>query len=159
MSGRKKHEVCSGDPRLVDAVKMRLIQTIKGSQYLHSRPGTPEKNNLEPVIATRKTDFVGFDPAAAIYLHKMSDLELLQQHAGKGSEESFAALLDRHLGLVYSAALRQVRSPELAEEVAQSVFTDLARNARNLEPQTVLAAYKPANNARSRPIYRSFSLT
>jgi hypothetical protein len=68
MSGRKKHEVCSGDPRLVDAVKMRLIQTIKGSQYLHSRPGTPEKNNLEPVIATRKTDFVGFDPAAAIYL-------------------------------------------------------------------------------------------
>ena len=71
----------------------------------------------------------------------MSDLELLNQYARQNRQEAFAELLDRHLKLVYSAALRQVRSPELAEEVAQSVFADLARNAAKLEPQTVLPAW------------------
>jgi RNA polymerase sigma factor (sigma-70 family) len=46
-----------------------------------------------------------------------------------------------HLPLVYSAARRQVRSPQLAEEVAQLVFTDLARQAARLKPDTVLAAW------------------
>jgi RNA polymerase sigma factor (sigma-70 family) len=45
------------------------------------------------------------------------------------------------LDLVYSAALRQVRSPQLAEEAAQSVFADLAKNANKLKPDTVLAAW------------------
>jgi RNA polymerase sigma factor (sigma-70 family) len=71
----------------------------------------------------------------------ISDLDLLDQYARENRQEAFAALLDRHLKLVYSAALRQVRSPELAEEVAQSVFADLARNAGKLEPQTILTAW------------------
>jgi RNA polymerase sigma factor (sigma-70 family) len=70
-----------------------------------------------------------------------SDLELLQNYADRNSEEAFAELVRRHLDLVYSAALRQVRSPQLAEEVAQSVFTDLARNAGKLKPDTVLTAW------------------
>jgi len=70
-----------------------------------------------------------------------SDLELLEAYARKNSEESFAALVNRHLNLVYSAALRQVRSPQLAEEVAQSVFTDLSRNAARLKPDTILTAW------------------
>jgi RNA polymerase sigma factor (sigma-70 family) len=70
-----------------------------------------------------------------------SDLELLQDYALNKSEESFAELVRRHLNLVYSAALRQVRSPQLAEEVAQSVFTDLARNAHRLAPDTILTAW------------------
>jgi RNA polymerase sigma factor (sigma-70 family) len=69
------------------------------------------------------------------------DLKLLAQYAGTGSEEAFAELVQRHLDLVYSAALRQVRSPQLAEEVAQSVFTDLSRNAARLKPDTVLTAW------------------
>jgi len=71
----------------------------------------------------------------------MSDLDLLDQYARENRQEAFAALLDRHLKLVYSAALRQVRSPELAEEVAQSVFSDLARSAGKLQPQTILTAW------------------
>jgi DNA-directed RNA polymerase specialized sigma24 family protein len=70
-----------------------------------------------------------------------SDLELPEEYTQGKSEESFAALVNRHLNLVYSAALRQVRSPQLAEEVAQSVFTDLSRNAVNLKPDTILAAW------------------
>jgi RNA polymerase sigma factor (sigma-70 family) len=70
-----------------------------------------------------------------------SDLELLQNYARNKSEESFAALVNRHLNLVYSAAFRQVRSPQLAEEVAQSAFTDLARNAGKLKADTILTAW------------------
>ena len=69
------------------------------------------------------------------------DLDLLRQFATDGSEEVFAELVRRHVNLVHSAALRQVRSPQLAEEVAQSVFTDLARNAKKLKPGTMLAAW------------------
>ena len=70
-----------------------------------------------------------------------SDLDLLQECAGRNSEEAFSSLVSRHLDLVFSAALRQVGSPQLAEEVAQSVFTDLARNALRLKPDTILSAW------------------
>jgi RNA polymerase sigma factor (sigma-70 family) len=70
-----------------------------------------------------------------------NDLDLLRRYAAERSEEAFAALVNRHLNLVYSAALRQVRSPQLAEEVAQSVFSDLARNAGRLKSDTILTAW------------------
>jgi RNA polymerase sigma factor (sigma-70 family) len=61
-----------------------------------------------------------------------SDLDLLGQFARGKSQDAFTALVNRHVNLVHSAALRQVRSSQLAEEVAQSVFADLARNAVKL---------------------------
>jgi RNA polymerase sigma factor (sigma-70 family) len=70
-----------------------------------------------------------------------NDLELLRQFAHEASQEAFTTLVNRHLGLVYSAALRQVRSPQLAQEVSQSVFTNLARNAAKLRPDTILTAW------------------
>ncbi|MBI5802795.1 MAG: sigma-70 family RNA polymerase sigma factor [Verrucomicrobia bacterium] len=70
-----------------------------------------------------------------------NDMDLLRRFAGDGEQEAFAELVRRNLNLVHSAALRQVRSPQLAEDVAQSVFTDLARDAARLKPGTVLAAW------------------
>ncbi len=70
-----------------------------------------------------------------------TDLSLLKKYARQNSEDAFATLVRRHLDLVYSAAFRQVRSPQLAEEVAQSVFADLARNAERMKSDTVLAAW------------------
>ncbi|NBV21805.1 MAG: sigma-70 family RNA polymerase sigma factor [Proteobacteria bacterium] len=69
------------------------------------------------------------------------DLDLLRNFGRDGAEDAFAELVRRHVNLVYSAALRQVRSPQLAEEVSQSVFTDLASDAARLQPGTVLAAW------------------
>jgi RNA polymerase sigma factor (sigma-70 family) len=69
------------------------------------------------------------------------DWDLLREYACRRSEEAFATLVHRHLNLVYSVALRHVRSPQLAQEVAQSVFSDLARNAATLKPDTVLTAW------------------
>jgi RNA polymerase sigma factor (sigma-70 family) len=62
-----------------------------------------------------------------------SDGELLRRYTEFHSEEAFAELVQRHLDLVYSAALRQVNGDaHLAQDVAQTVFTDLARKASRL---------------------------
>ena len=70
-----------------------------------------------------------------------TDHQLLTRYATQRAEDAFAEVVRRHVDLVHSAALRQVRSPELAEEVAQAVFIELARQARHLPPGTVLAAW------------------
>ncbi len=70
-----------------------------------------------------------------------TDLDLLEQFRRGHSQDAFTALVNRHVNLVYSAALRQVRSPQLAEEVAQSVFADLARDAGRLKADTILTAW------------------
>jgi len=70
-----------------------------------------------------------------------SDLDLLKQFARENSQDAFAEVVRRHVNLVYSAALRQVRSPQLAEEISQSVFSDLARNVGKLKSETNLTAW------------------
>ena len=70
-----------------------------------------------------------------------SDLDLLGQYAQRGAEDAFTELVSRHLNLVYSTALRHIRSTQLAEEVAQSVFSDLARQAHQMKPGTCLPAW------------------
>ncbi len=70
------------------------------------------------------------------------DCELLRRYAENGSEEAFAEVVRRHLNLVYSAALRQVNgNVHLAQDVAQSVFTDLARKAGPLSRRAVLTGW------------------
>src|SRR4051812_24657000 len=71
----------------------------------------------------------------------MDDLELVRDFATGGSEAAFTEVVGRHIDLVYSAARRQVHSPDLAAEVTQSVFIALARHARQLKPGTSLGAW------------------
>jgi len=78
-----------------------------------------------------------------------NDNELLSRFVRENSQDAFTELVNRHLGLVYSAAMRQVRSPQLAEDVSQTVFTQLARNANKLSADSNLAAwlYRATRNA------------
>jgi RNA polymerase sigma factor (sigma-70 family) len=69
------------------------------------------------------------------------DLELVRQYARDQSEQAFEELVARYIGLVYSAALRQVRDPGLAQEITQSVFMILARKAGSLGSGTILPGW------------------
>lgn len=70
------------------------------------------------------------------------DGELLQRYAGRRDQAAFAELVQRHVNLVYSAALRQVNGDaHLAEDAAQMVFADLARKAAALASHRVLAGW------------------
>ncbi len=69
------------------------------------------------------------------------DMALVREFADSQSEPAFAALVERHVALVHSAALRQTGDPHLAEEVTQAVFLILARKAATLGPDTILSAW------------------
>jgi RNA polymerase sigma factor (sigma-70 family) len=79
----------------------------------------------------------------------LSDAQLLKQYARQSSEAAFGEIVARYADLVYSAALRQLRSPEAAREVTQTVFIDLSRKSSSL-------AHKlPANGSIVGWLYRS----
>ncbi len=60
------------------------------------------------------------------------DPELLRHYAEQGDEAAFAEVVRRQMDMVYSVALRVCRNAALAEEVAQGVFSTLARDAAQL---------------------------
>ena len=71
-----------------------------------------------------------------------SDGELLRRYTAGRDEEAFAALVRRHLDLVYAVALRKVAGDaHLAEDVAQRAFGDLAAKAALLQSQPVLSGW------------------
>jgi len=72
----------------------------------------------------------------------IEDRQLLRQYAAEKSEPAFAELVRRHLKMVYAAGLRQVNGDShLAEDVAQSVFADLARKAGKLQHHGSIAGW------------------
>jgi len=70
-----------------------------------------------------------------------SDAELLDAFLDRRSETAFRALVERHLPLVYAAARRQTGDAQLAEDVAQGVFTLLARKASALRGHPTLTGW------------------
>jgi RNA polymerase sigma factor (sigma-70 family) len=69
------------------------------------------------------------------------DMALVQAYATEQSEAAFATIVARHVGLVHSAALRQLRDEHLAQDVTQAVFLLLARKVGSLTPDTVLSGW------------------
>ena len=69
------------------------------------------------------------------------DSTLLRQYAENNSDEAFAALVERHINLVYSVALRQVGNAHAAQEITQAVFIILAKKAAQLRHDKALGSW------------------
>jgi len=69
------------------------------------------------------------------------DLALVREYAATQSEQAFATLVSRYVNLVHSAALRQVRDPQLAQDITQAVFIILARKAKSLGDKVILSGW------------------
>ena len=70
------------------------------------------------------------------------DAELIRRYAEEQSEDAFAELVQRHVPLVYSAALRRLAGDaHAAADVTQLVFTGLAQQAVSLAHCRVLPGW------------------
>jgi RNA polymerase sigma factor (sigma-70 family) len=84
-----------------------------------------------------------FKVGGCIYAKTMpDDQQLLKRFVENRSEAAFSELVGRYVNLVYSTALRRTNhDTHLAQDVAQLVFTDLARKAPSLSRDVVLAGW------------------
>lgn len=74
-------------------------------------------------------------------MEPLDDSALLRQYAEKNSDDAFAALVSRHVNLVYSVALRRVGNPHHAGEITQTVFIILAKKAWQLRHGKALSSW------------------
>jgi RNA polymerase sigma factor (sigma-70 family) len=74
-------------------------------------------------------------------MQESQDSELLRRYAREKSDEAFAALVARHVNMVYSAALRKTGNPAAAQEITQAVFVILAQKANRLLPHPALSGW------------------
>jgi RNA polymerase sigma factor (sigma-70 family) len=69
------------------------------------------------------------------------DQELLAQFADRRCEHSFRQLVERHLGMVFSVAMRVTGERGLAEEIAQTTFVKLAEKSSTDAQQLIGAGW------------------
>jgi RNA polymerase sigma factor (sigma-70 family) len=72
---------------------------------------------------------------------RQCDFALLREFTRDGRQGAFTTLVRRHLDLVYATALRKVDDAGGAEEIAQNVFSALARKAWQFAPDDSLPAW------------------
>ncbi len=103
------------------------VRFRSGRPLLDVVPPEPERSPVaEPV-----------DPSPVV-----SDHELLRLFSQGGHDPAFTELVHRHVHLVYSAALRQLAgNHQLAEDVTQSVFVELAKKAARLQRHPALSGW------------------
>lgn len=66
----------------------------------------------------------------------VSDASLLISFHQDGNQKSFEVLVERHLDMVFSAAMRRVHNRQLAEEACQNVFLLLSQKAESLSKKS-----------------------
>ncbi len=91
-------------------------------------------------------------------LQDEDDCALMQQLVA-GNDDALAVIVDRYQRLVLSVALRIVKDVSEAEEVAQTVFLNIFRNAGKFDPirgtlkvWLLQYAYTRSINRRSPPL-------
>jgi RNA polymerase sigma factor (sigma-70 family) len=72
---------------------------------------------------------------------ELTDQQLLQRFAARREEDAFAALMQRHGGLVWGVCRHVLRHEQDAEDAFQATFLVLARNADSIRKQEALASW------------------
>ncbi|MFN7141521.1 MAG: RNA polymerase sigma factor [Limisphaerales bacterium] len=68
--------------------------------------------------------------------------QLLAEYADRGSQEAFRELVTLYMGMVYATAVRLVNGDRhRAEDIAQTVFADLARHARTVSSEATIGGW------------------
>src|SRR5690349_16650886 len=87
----------------------------------------------------RKSESGGFITGE---MNTLDARELLRRFAEEASEEAFAELVARFANLVHSVAIRRTGGDRhLAQDIAQKVFADLARQGGSLPADTLLGGW------------------
>jgi RNA polymerase sigma factor (sigma-70 family) len=114
----------------------------QGASLRARRPSVLATSDAHGVTRPDNNFLCGSHSGGCYKLKMTPDPELLRQFARTNSQDAFAELVKRHVNLVYSAALRQVNGDgHLAKDVAQMVFTDLARKANSLSRRESLTGW------------------
>src|SRR5687768_209777 len=71
----------------------------------------------------------------------MASSQHLRRYRENGDEAAFAEVVRLELPLVYSTALRQLQNRELAKDVTQVVFADLAKKAALFSDTTMISGW------------------
>jgi RNA polymerase sigma factor (sigma-70 family) len=74
-------------------------------------------------------------------VNDQTDSQLLKAYVESRSEPVFAELVRRYTDLVYSAALRMVTDPHLAQDVTQNTFVALAKQAGQIKELPALCGW------------------
>jgi RNA polymerase sigma factor (sigma-70 family) len=67
----------------------------------------------------------------------MTDSDLLRKFVAQRDQDAFRQIVDRHIDMVYSAAVRQSAGSNLADDVTQAVFIVLAKKAHRIDGTTL----------------------
>jgi len=94
--------------------------------------GNPDPSGVRSILRTGEVAWPLGDPRAARL--EWTD-EALMLAISSRDECAFAVLYDRYVDLVYSASLRVLANPQLAEDITQDVFVRLWRR-----PESFIAA-------------------
>jgi uncharacterized protein (TIGR03435 family) len=71
----------------------------------------------------------------------MNEMNLVREFAERNSERAFAGLVQQHLNLVYSVAMRYLGNSQDAQDVTQTVFIILAKKAASLRHRNTLTGW------------------
>lgn len=108
------------------------------AQNLCSVSRSATTNEQLPMTTMHESEKAGNDSRA----DGAADRELLRRYAREQDDAAFRALVERHLDLVYSVARRRLGGDvHGAADIAQEVFTALARQAKKLPDDVVLPAW------------------
>src|SRR5689334_3463830 len=69
------------------------------------------------------------------------DWSCLRRYATEHDERAFAQIVQKHVNLVFSSALRRVGNRQTAEDVTQAVFVILAKKAHRIRNGGALSAW------------------